>query len=144
MERLGTEIDCIVSDARKAFETYQAIFDVDCVERTDLPLGQNEVVFTLYGTRFHLLDENLDLQMIAPGPGGGMSVWFNIAVPDIEETYRRALAAGCTVIQPVVELEGMGAKTAMVSDPFGYIWQLHQILYEVSLEERISLMQQKS
>ena len=142
MERLGTEIDCIVSDARKAFETYQAIFDVNCVEKTDLPLGQNEVVFTLYGTRFHLLDENLDLQMVAPD--GGMSVWFNIAVPNIEETFQKALAAGCTAIQPVVELEGMGAKTAMVSDPFGYLWQLHQILCEVSLEERLNRMQQKS
>lgn len=136
---VGVEIDMIVTDSLKALELYEKIFDIERIEVTDLPKGENEVVFSLYGVRFHMLDENPQFQMIAPKPGDPKPIWFNIMVPDIAETYSKAMNEGCTEVQPVTEMPDYGVSNAMFSDPFGYLWMLHQMHKEVSFEERVKL-----
>lgn len=123
----GVEIDFVVPDSPAALKLYENIFEVELVEVTDLNKGLNEAVFTIYGVRFHLLDENPQYQLIAPKDGDPKPVWFNILVPDIKDTFSKAIAAGCNEIQPVTEIPGMNASNAIFSDPFGYIWLLHQI-----------------
>lgn len=134
----GCENCMIVTDSAEALKVYKSIFDVEILEVMGLPKGQNEAVFEVYGTRFHMLDENSEMNMIAPKPGDPTPSWYNITVPDIAKTYQRAMGAGCTEISPITEIETHGVKTAMFSDPSGYIWQLHEIVREVSLEERLA------
>ncbi|MCC2509134.1 VOC family protein [Methanimicrococcus blatticola] len=138
---IGVEIDMIVSDSLKALELYEKIFEVQRIEATDLEKGLNEAVFTIYGTRFHLLDENPAYGMIAAKPEETKAIWFNIIVPDIAETFKKATDAGCTVIQPMTEMEEMGVINAMFSDAFGTVWMLHQIVKEVSYEDRVKAME---
>ena len=137
----GVEIDMIVSDSLKALVFYEAVFDTRRVEATAYETGLNEAVFTMYGTRFHLLDENPAYQMLAPREGDPKPMWVNVLVPDIRETYGKAMDAGCVPVAPVTELEEMGVINAMFTDPFGYVWMLHQIVREVSFEERCRLME---
>lgn len=139
----GVEIDMVVADSLKALEAYERIFDSQRVEVTAYDKGLNEAVFTLYGARFHLLDENPAYQMIAPKPGDPKPMWINLMVPDIRGTFAKAAAAGWTEIQPVTELPDMGVINAVVADPFGYIWMLHQIVREVSFEERSRIMEEQ-
>ena len=139
----GVEIDMVVTDSLKALELYEKIFEVKRIEVTDYPKGTNEAVFTIYDTRFHMLDENPEYQLIAPKPGQPQSVWYNVLVPDIQAVYDKAMAAGCTEIQPVTEMPEMGAANAMFADAFGYVWMLHQIYREVSFEERCKAMEEK-
>lgn len=62
----GTEIDFVLNDSLKALKLYQTIFDeIELIEATDYPRGNNEVIFSLYGTRFHMLDENPPLGLTA-------------------------------------------------------------------------------
>lgn len=136
----GVEIDMIVSDSIKALELYEQIFDVKRIENTNLEKGLNEAVFTIYDTRFHFLDENPDYGMVAAKPEDPKSFWLNVTVPEISETFAKAMAAGCSVIAPIAEIETHGVKTAMFSDSFGIIWQLHEIVRVVSFEERIKSM----
>lgn len=140
---VGVEIDLVVSDSRAALELYECIFAVEGVEVTDLPPGYNEAVFTLYGVRFHLLDENREYQLLAPGAEGVRSLWFNVTVTDIEETLAKALAAGCTKVQDVTYLPDFGVSNASFFDPFGYHWLLHQIHRNVSVEERMQHWEQQ-
>lgn len=140
---VGVEIDFVVSDCLKALQLYEKIFEIERVEVSQLPKGENEVVFNLYGTRFHMLDENPQFHLIAPKPDDPKTMWVNISVPDIKETYEKAMAAGCTEIQPVTELREYGISNAIFSDPFGYIWMLHQIHEIVSHEERIKRWEEK-
>jgi len=137
---VGVEIDFVVKNCKDALPVYQSIFDLEVVEATDLPTG-NEAIFTLYGTRFHILDENPDYQLIAPKEGDPKPMWLNIMVEDIESTYNKALAAGCTPIQPVTHMEAMGVANAMFLDPYGYVWMLHQVFREVGMEERIAALE---
>ena len=139
----GVEIDMVVTDSLKALELYEKIFEVKRIEVTDYPKGTNEAVFTIYDTRFHMLDENPEYQLIAPKPGQPQSVWYNVLVPDIQAVYDKAMAAGCAEIQPGTEMPEMGAANAMFADAFGYVWMLHQIYREVSFEERCKAMEEK-
>ena len=114
---VGVEIDMVVTDSLQALELYEGIFDIERVEVSDFPKGENEVVFTLYGVRFHMLDENPEFGLIAPQPDNPISVWFNIAVPDIRETFSKAINAGCTEVQPVTEMPSLGQPMQCLAIP---------------------------
>jgi len=140
---IGAEIDMVVPDSLLAKELYEKIFDIKLLEVTDFSKGENEVVFLLYGVRFHMLDENPQFEMLAPKPGDPKPIWFDIMVPDINETFSKALSEGCTQVQQVTEMEDMGVSNAIFSDPFGYLWMLHQVHKEVSFEERKKLWEER-
>lgn len=133
----------VVTDSLKALVLYEKIFDIKRVEVSDFPKGENEAVFTLYGVRFHMLDENLKFGLKAPNPDKPNTICFNISVPDIKETFLKAISAGCTEVQPVTEMPDYGVSNAMFSDTFGYLWMLHQIHKEVSHEECTRLWEEK-
>jgi PhnB protein len=133
----------VVSDSLAALNLYAQVFEIERAEVSALPRGQNEAIYTLYGMRFHLLDENPEFELIAPGQGELRSVWFNIVVPDIRETFAKAIRAGFAEIQPVTEIPDFGVSNAIVADPFGYTWLLHQVHREVSFEERTRLWEEK-
>jgi PhnB protein len=86
-----------------------------------------------------MLDENTEYQLFAPKEDHPITMWVNVIVPDIQTTYQRAIDAGCSEVQPVVELAGYGVSNASFMDPFGYHWMLHQIQDVVGLEERLHL-----
>ena len=136
----GVEMNFVVPDSRKALELYERIFDVRRVEATNFEAGTNEAVFTMYGARFHMLDENPAYHLIAPKEGDPKPMWVNITVPDIQEIYGKALAAGCREILPITRMEPLGLSNAIFADPFGYIWMLHQVHREISFEERCRII----
>lgn len=140
---VGVEIDMVVSDSLKALELYEKIFEIEPVEVSNFPKGENEAIFNLYGVRFHMLDENPKFGLKAPTPHKPNTIWFNILVPDIKATFSKAISAGCTELQPVTEMPDYGVTNAIFTDPFGYQWMLHQIHKEVSHEERIRLWEAK-
>jgi len=139
----GVEIDMIVKDSIKALELYEKIFEVERVEVSDFGEKGSEVIFTIYGTRFHLLNENPDFGLFAPQEGVPQSMWINIAVPNIKDTYDAAIAAGCKEIFGINDMPDFGLKNAMFADKFGYGWMLHQIDKIVSHEERMAILQRK-
>ncbi|MER2174647.1 MAG: VOC family protein [Carnobacterium sp.] len=136
----GVEIDFVVKDSKAALEQYSSIFEVVIVEATDFKVGNNEAVFTIYGTRFHMLDENPEYQLFAPKEDSSQSFWFNVVVPDIQVVFDKAVAARGTIIQPITEMEEMGISNAMFLDSFGYVWMLHEIHQEVSFEDRVKIL----
>jgi uncharacterized glyoxalase superfamily protein PhnB len=127
----GVEIDFVVPDVLVAFETYRMVFGAEAMEKSSLEKGCNEVVFTVLGTRFHILDENPEAFLVAPKEVQGGFLWFNMVVDDIQAVFERASAAGFSTILEIQEVSmsslPAGSKTAMQKDPWGYIWQLHQI-----------------
>jgi uncharacterized glyoxalase superfamily protein PhnB len=135
----GYEFCFIVPDTIRAFEVYEKVFGAVAVEKTPFGKGRNEVVFTIYNNRFHMLDENPELGMNAPKDMSGGSTWFNVIVENIQDVFNKAASAGFTTIQPIMEMKEMGIHTSMQIDPWGYVWQLHQIDRVVSFEERLEI-----
>ncbi|WP_407372048.1 VOC family protein [Carnobacterium sp.] len=136
----GVEIDFVVKNSKAALEQYISIFEVVIVEATDFKVGNNEAVFTIYGTRFHILDENPEYQLFAPKEDRNQSFWFNVVVPSIQVVFDKAVVVGATVIQPITKMEEMGISNAMFLDSFGYVWMLHEIHQEVSFENRVKIL----
>lgn len=134
----GVELDFVVIDSLKAVEEYQAIFGdaLEVIEKTSFNVGMNEVVFNLYGVRFHLLDENHEYELFAPTEDNPNTLWFNISVADIEDTFKKAIDNHATVVQEITRMDEMGISNAMFLDSSNYIWMLNQIHREVSFEER--------
>lgn len=91
---IGVEMDMVVTDSLKALSEYEEVFEVERIEVTDFPRGLNEAVFTIYGTRFHLLDENPDYFLIAPGEDSNHSFWFNVLVENLDEVFNLAKEKG--------------------------------------------------
>lgn len=137
----GMEIDLVVKDSLIALAFYESIFDVKRIEVGDFIQGQNEVVIEIEGTRFHMLDENIEYQLIAPKEGTQLPIWFNVITNDIEQTYNKAMSAGGVGIQPPTEMKEMGVTNALFADPFGYTWMLHEIHQETSYEERVKFFE---
>lgn len=94
------------------------------------------MVFSLYNTRFHLLDENIDYGLKAPTEESPQSIWFNILVDDIKKTWEKGIKEGFVEISPINYMEAMGVSNGVFIDPFGYTWMIQQIHKEVSFEER--------
>jgi uncharacterized glyoxalase superfamily protein PhnB len=65
----SVEFDFVVTDSLAAFETYQKVFGAEAIQKTSLEKGSNEVIFTIFGIHFHILDENPDYHLIAPHEG---------------------------------------------------------------------------
>lgn len=135
----GVEFDFVVTDSLKALALYEQIFEVQRIEVTEFPTGQNEAVFSIYGVRFHMLDENPEFQMAAPKPGDPKPFWINVMVPDIGSVYQSAMNAGCAEVQPVTKMEAYGVSNAVFADPFGYMWMLHELHEVVSFEDRVKM-----
>ena len=136
---VGVEIDFVVKDSLAALELYESIFDVERIEVTSFPVGQNEAVFSIYGTRFHILDENVEFGLFAPTPDTTQTMWLNVLVENIESTHNAAVNAGSSIIQPLTNMEEFGVTNSVLKDPFGYMWMLHEIHKIVSFEERVAM-----
>lgn len=137
------EIDFVVEDSIAALKCYEKIFDVERIEVTDIRKGENEVIFSIYETQFHMLDENPTFSLVAPKPESPITMWINVTVPNIEETYAKAMEVGCKEVQPIVEMAGYGVSNASFIDPYGYHWMLHQIHQVVTHEERLKLWEER-
>lgn len=132
----GVEVDFVVTDSVKALELYEQIFEVERVEVTSFDRGQNEAVFHLYGVRFHMLDENPEFHLHAPTADSPKTMWLNVMVENIKETWEKAIAAGCVEIMPLTDMMEGAVTNGVFLDPFGYQWMLHQVHRDLSFEER--------
>src|SRR5699024_12470546 len=122
---LGVDIDIVVKDSLKALELYEKIFEIERMEVTNFPRGQNEVIFNLYGVRFHLLDENQDFHLIALTEEDPKTIWVNVIVPSIKDTDIRKIGVEIEEVQQVSEQADYELANAIVMDAIGHIWMLY-------------------
>jgi uncharacterized glyoxalase superfamily protein PhnB len=135
------EVTLVVPDSRAALALYEKIFDTKRIEVTSFSKGFNEAVFSIYDTRFHLLDENPQYQLAAPKPGDPKPMWVSVIVPDIKAVFDRARAAGCTETQSLTEMPGFDVVNAAFSDPFGYSWTLQERKPKAAFGERTDIFE---
>ena len=59
---------------------------------------------------------------------------FGLYVEDVDRSFKKAVAAGASVITPVKD-EFYGDRVGQVLDPFGYKWMITTHKEDVSAEE---------
>lgn len=137
------ELDFIVPNSLEAVTLYQSVFEVTNVEATQYEKGLNEVRFSLHGLKMHILDENPDYEMYAPKKDQLFPIWVNVTVSDINETLKRADTSGFSLLQPLTDIPEFGVKNAVIKDPYGYQWMLHEVYETKTTEELNKAMDEK-
>jgi PhnB protein len=111
-----------VRDGVRAIEFYKAAFGACELFRVD---GGGAVVARLSvgETEFWLADESPEHLNFSPESLGGGSVRMVMTVEDPDAAFKRAVAAGATVVWPVAN-QPYGWRVGRIADPFGHHWEI--------------------
>ena len=124
-----------VRGAAEALDFYKHAFGAVEDFRLSYPDGRvGHAQIYIYGQVLMLADEHPDFGVMAQPHFGGSPVTLHVSVDDAEAATARAAAAGCTLLRAPRE-EFFGARVAQVACPFGYRWNLHQMVEDVAPEE---------
>ncbi len=75
------------------------------------------------GAVFHLHETMREA--LEPVSAKGVTAVIGLFVPDVEDVMRKAIEAGATEINPVVDHD-YGYRQGMFKDPFGHYWQIQK------------------
>ena len=110
--------------AGEAIEWYVDAFGAAEVERyvgDDGRVGHAEL--NIGGARVYLSDEYPDFDAVSPTTLGGTTATLHLTVPDVDEVYERAVAAGARGDRPPAD-QPYGDRSATIVDPYGHRWML--------------------
>ncbi|HEV8066363.1 MAG TPA: VOC family protein [Planctomycetaceae bacterium] len=123
----------VVVGADKLITFLEQAFAGNCVERMQGPNGAIAHAEVKIGDSIVMLGE-------ASERAKAYSAMLYHYVPNVDETHRRAVAAGAKVLSEPVDMF-YGDRSGAVIDPFGNSWYLATHIEDVSLEEMEKRMQ---
>lgn len=105
----------VAEDAQKVVDFLKKTFDAEELRRFNTPEGK-----IMHGE----VRVGDTVVMIADGGGNypAFPAWLHVYVPDVDATYKKALAAGGSSVQAPVRKEGDPDKRGGVKDPAGNTW----------------------
>lgn len=132
----GVIASLTVSPCAEAIDFYIAAFGAEEVPpRMELDDGTvAHAELRIEGTRIMLADAMDMAPTDTPGTLGGSTAALFIYTDDVDEAFKRALAAGAEVVFPL-EDQFYGDRAGRVRDPFGHTWGLGQHVEDVPDEE---------
>jgi uncharacterized glyoxalase superfamily protein PhnB len=101
--------------AQRLVEFLRETFGAAETRRTENPDG------TIMHTEVQV-DDTVVMLADASDSFPAFPVWLHVYVPDVDQTYQRALAAGGVAVQEPVQREGDTDKRGGVKDPCGNTW----------------------
>ena len=126
----------VVRGAAEAIEFYKRAFDA--VERYRLPGSDGKTIghaeITIGDSILMLADEFPDFGAFAPQSLKGSPVRLCLYVENVDVSFKRAIEAGATVIEPVND-KFYGDRSGCLTDPYGHLWTLMTHKEDVSAEE---------
>lgn len=133
-----------VRGGAKAIEFYKSAF---CAEELWRIVSDDDNVvagLSIEGASFFLADESPSHGQQNPNSIGATTVRIELFVQDPKAVAARAIAAGATEVNPVVEYQyrTIGTRPIMkmlqgaIRDPFGHIWLIGRFLAIEALDER--------
>ena len=127
-----------VDDAAAAIDFYVKAFGA--VEVGRVPRADGKLIHAavrINGQTVMLNDDFPEMcggRSMTPKALGGTPVTIHLTVTDVENSFRQAVEAGATVMQPV-QGQFWGDRYGVVADPFGHRWSMGQPVREVGYEE---------
>lgn len=126
----------VVHGAAQAIAFYQQVFDAQELLRNLAPDGTSimHAELLIGNSRLFLNDEFLEEGNLSPLRLHGSPVTLHIYVPNIDEVFARALAAGAQTVLPVANMF-WGERYGIFTDPFGHRWSVSTQLEDLSPTE---------
>ena len=124
-----------VNGAAAAIDFYRKAFGATEVFRIGAPGGRiGHAEIRIGDSRIMISDEFPELRWFAPQAAVGSPVMIHLYVEDVDETARRAVAAGAKEITPVAD-QFYGDRGGKFADPWGHLWYLATHKEDVPPEE---------
>lgn len=127
------------ADADRAIAFYRQAFGADELLRNHASDGRiMHCELLVFGGRLLVVDDFDADPISAPTALGGSTVRLHLSVPDVDDVYVRAIAAGATSLREP-EDAFWGDRYAMVRDPAGHVWSFgagHDDLTVAEVEDR--------
>jgi PhnB protein len=105
----------MIDGAQRVIDFLKKAFDATDLRRFDTPEGKIAHAEVRIGDT---------VVMMADAIGGfpAFPVWLHVYVPDVDATYKKALAAGGKTVQEPARKEGDPDRRGGVTDPCGNTW----------------------
>ena len=124
-----------IRGAAKALDFYKRAFGAKELMRMDGPNGSvGHAEIAMGKAHVMLADENPAMNALSPDALGGTAVSMYVYVEDVDAFFRRAVAAGATVLKPVAD-QFYGDRSCFLKDPFGHQWGFASHVEDVTREE---------
>lgn len=125
----------IVKGASDAIEFYKNVFGATELMRMPGPGGALMHAEIKIGDSFVMLaDEFPQMDALSPKTIGGSPVGLMIYLPNVDEVFHRAIAAGAKELRPL-QNQFYGDRSGTVEDPFGHKWTVSTHVEDVAPEE---------
>jgi PhnB protein len=125
----------VMKRAADALEFYKKAFGATELFRMAGPDGKiGHAEFRIGDSQIMMADEHPEMGHRGPESLGGTSVMLMIYVPNVNEAFPKAIAAGATQVQPLKD-QFYGDRSGTVKDPFGHVWTLATHIEDVSPDE---------
>ena len=114
----------ITAGAAKALDFYKKAFGAQELVRMDAGGGMiMHAEIKIGDSMIMLADEHPQMGYKSPQSYGGTSVSIVLYVPDVDTTFKRAIAAGAQEQRPVAD-QFYGDRMGTLVDPFGHVWSI--------------------
>lgn len=114
----------VIKGAKAAMEFYRKAFNAKELYHVGGPGGSVMHGEMMIGDSFlYLCDECPDMGAVSPTGLGGSPVTVHLYVPDVDATFKAAIAAGAKEQMPPQQMF-WGDRYAKVVDPFGHHWSI--------------------
>jgi PhnB protein len=117
-----------VRNGKRAIEFYKAAFGASELFLIENESGEVVARLSVGKAEFWLADESPEHLNFSPESLGGGSVRMVMIVEHPDATFKRAVAAGATVVWPVDNRYGW--RLGRIVDPFGHHWEIGKPLSE--------------
>lgn len=125
----------IVRGAAKAIDFYCRAFGASELFRLPMPGGKvGHAEIKIGDSPLMLADEMPEMGIHAPDAPERNPVSLMIYVPNVDEVFAQALAAGATEVRPLQD-QFYGDRSGMVRCPFGHSWTIATHIEDVPPEE---------
>lgn len=117
-----------VRNGARAVEFYKAAFGAEEIFRVEDPAGAVVARLSVEGAEFWLSDESPEHANYSPASLGGGTVRMILTVPNPDDVFARAVAAGAREVTAVEEAYGW--RVGRIEDPYGHHWEIGHPLGE--------------
>jgi PhnB protein len=125
----------VVNGAAAALDFYARAFGGVELYRLQDPTGKvGHAEMRIGDSHFMLADEFPEMGAVSPKSQSGHSISLLVYLPDVDDAFRRAIAAGATEVRPVQD-QFYGDRSGTLIDPFGHQWSLATHVADVTPEE---------
>src|SRR5690348_9589624 len=131
----------VVRGAAKAIDFYKKALGAEELVRMPSPDGSIMHAELKIGNSIIFISDEMQMPGAPKSPQtlGGVSGTLNIYVPDVDQTFKQAVAAGGKEAMPVAD-QFWGDRYGSFVDPFGHVWGVGTHKEELTPQE----MQQRA